>query len=149
MGAGRPLAVRAVIKGDQPGALDPAQVASMYQRVGGTAWFVALVERFYEAVADDPVLRPLYPDEDLAAAREHLAGFLVQYWGGPMTYSEQRGHPRLRMRHVPFAIGPVERDAWYGHMAAAVTAGGLSPDDQAAFLTYFAMAADSLVNRPS
>jgi hemoglobin len=146
---GRRLPVRAVIKGEQPGKLDPTQVASMYERVGGDRWFVALVDRFYDGVAADPVLRPLYPDQDLSAARQHLAGFLIQYWGGPMTYSEQRGHPRLRMRHVPFAIGSVERDAWYGHMASAVAGGGLSEADQGAFLTYFAMAADSLVNRPA
>ena len=146
--AGRRLAVRAVAKGDQPGGLDPARIASMYERVGGRPWFVALVDRFYDGVATDPVLRPLYPDQDLTAARDHLTGFLIQYWGGPMTYSEQRGHPRLRMRHVPFAIGAAERDAWYGHMAAAVAAGGLTDDDREAFLTYFAMASDSLVNRP-
>jgi hemoglobin len=145
---GRRLAVRGVIKGEQPGALDPAQVASMYERVGGHAWFEALVDRFYDAVAVDPVLRPIYPDEDLTAARAHLCGFLVQYWGGPMTYSEERGHPRLRMRHARFAIGSAERDAWYGHMAAAVAAGGLSASDEAAFLAYFAMSADALVNQP-
>ncbi len=146
-GVGRQFAVRAVAKGPQTGGLDPAQVASMYARVGGEAWFVALVERFYAGVAIDPVLRPLYPD-DLSEARAHLAGFLVQYWGGPMTYSEQRGHPRLRMRHVRFAIGLAERDAWFGHMAAAVAAGGLEPDDEAAFLNYFDMAATSLINQP-
>ena len=101
----RRLAVRAVIKGEQPGALDPAQVASMYERVGGRDWFVALVDRFYDEVERDPVLQPLYAGRDLTEARAHLTGFLVQYWGGPMTYSEERGHPRLRMRHVPFAIG--------------------------------------------
>ncbi len=139
--------MRAVIKGEQPGALDPARVASMYERVGGRDWFVALVDRFYDEVERDPVLQPLYAGRDLTDARAHLAGFLVQYWGGPMTYSQERGHPRLRMRHVPFAIGTAERDAWFGHMAAAVGAGGLSADDETAFLSYFAMAADSLVNR--
>jgi hemoglobin len=126
--------------------LDPAQVASMYERVGGRPWFVALVGRFYATVEVDPVLRPLYPD-DLTDPREHLTGFLVQYWGGPTTYSEERGHPRLRMRHARFAIGGPERDAWYRAMAAAVVAGGLAPDDEAAFLTYFDMAATSLVNQ--
>jgi hemoglobin len=142
----RRLAVRAVIKGEQPGSLEPGQVASMYERVGGQDWFVDLVDRFYDQVERDPVLQPLYAGRDLTAARSHLAGFLVQYWGGPMTYSEARGHPRLRMRHVPFAIGPAERDAWYAHMAGAVAAGGLGADDEAAFLTYFAMAADAMVN---
>ena len=93
----------------------------MYERVGGTAWFEELVARFYDGVETDPVLRPLYPGDDLTDAREHLCGFLVQYWGGPTTYSEERGHPRLRMRHMPFVIGEAERDAWYRHMAAAVT----------------------------
>ncbi len=143
---GRHLAVRAVIKGEQAGSLEPAQVASMYERVGGQPWFVALVDRFYDQVEQDPVLQPLYADRDLVDARAHLAGFLVQYWGGPMTYSEQRGHPRLRMRHVPLAIGQAERDAWYAHMAAAVEGGGLSAEDETAFLTYFAMAADAMVN---
>ena len=118
----------------------------MFERVGGYAWFEALVGRFYAAVGADPVLRPLYPD-DLGPARDHLTGFLVQYWGGPSTYSEQRGHPRLRMRHARFAIGPAERDAWYAAMAAAVAGGGLAPDDETAFLTYFDMAATSLVNQ--
>ena len=100
---------------------------SMYERVGGTLWFEALTARFYRSVAADPVLRPLYPadPEGLAGAREHLCGFLVQYWGGPATYSAERGHPRLRMRHAPFAIGVTERDAWYRHMADAVGEGGL------------------------
>jgi hemoglobin len=146
-GVGRQFAVRAVAKGPQVGGLDPAQVTSMYGRVSGQAWFVALVDRFYAGVEADPVLRPLYPD-DLTDSKAHLAGFLVQYWGGPMTYSEQRGHPRLRMRHVRFAIGPAERDAWYRHMAAAVAGGGLEPDDEAAFLSYFDMAATSLINQP-
>ena len=117
----------------------------MYERVGGAAWFEALVARFYDAVAADPVLRPIYPD-DLAPAREHLCGFLVQYWGGPTDYSDARGHPRLRMRHVNFSIGATERDAWFAHMAAAVRAGGLSPDDEHEMLTYFASAATHLTN---
>jgi hemoglobin len=120
---------------------------TLYDVVGGAEWFESLVQRFYDGVAVDPVLRPLYP-EDLAGARAHLAGFLVQYWGGPATYSEQRGHPRLRMRHAPFTIGPAERDAWYGHMAVAVRAGGLDPAVEAEVLAYFEMAAQHLVNRP-
>jgi len=118
----------------------------MYERVGG-AWFDALTERFYAAVAADPVLRPLYSD-DLTAARDHLRGFLIQYWGGPADYSAARGHPRLRMRHMRFAIGLAERDAWYRHMAAAVKAGGLPPDDELEMLRYFAGAATQLTNRP-
>ena len=118
----------------------------MYERVGGSAWFEALTTRFYDAVAADPVLRPIYPD-DLVAARERLCGFLVQYWGGPGDYSAQRGHPRLRMRHMGFAIGAAERDAWFGHMSDAVRAGGLDPADELEMLTYFAGAAAHLVNR--
>jgi hemoglobin len=120
---------------------------TVYERVGGDAWFVDLVERFYAGVAADPVLRPLYP-EDLTDAKAHLAGFLVQYWGGPSAYSEQRGHPRLRQRHFPFAIGPIERDAWYRHMLVSLGAGGLSESDEAQMAAYFEMAASHLVNRP-
>jgi len=118
----------------------------MYERVGGHRWFEALVERFYAAVEADPVLRPLYPD-DLGPARAHLTGFLVQYWGGPTTYSEERGHPRLRMRHARFAIGQAERDAWFRAMSSAVRAAGLAVVDEEAFLTYFDLAATSLVNQ--
>ena len=120
---------------------------TMYERVGGSAWFEALTTRFYDAVAADPVLRPIYPD-DLAGARERLCGFLVQYWGGPTDYSDRRGHPRLRMRHAPFSIGTAERDAWFAHMSAAVKAGGLEPADEAEMLEYFSMAATHLLNRP-
>ena len=117
----------------------------MYERVGGEEFFVTLVERFYLGVAGDPVLRPLYPD-DLSEARAHLAAFLVQYWGGPATYSEARGHPRLRMRHAPFVIGPLERDAWLRHMDAALRAAALPEQDEAEFRSYFEMAARSLMN---
>jgi hemoglobin len=119
----------------------------MYARVGGAAWFDDLATRFYDGVAGDPILRPLYPD-DLVPGREHLRDFLIQYWGGPTTYSDTRGHPRLRMRHAPFVIGAAERDAWFTHMAAAVRAGGLSEDDETEMLTYFANAAAHLVNQP-
>jgi hemoglobin len=139
------IPVRAVVRDAAP-QLDPAQVATMYERVGGRPWFEGLVGRFYAAVEVDPVLRPLYPD-DLGPAREHLVGFLVQYWGGPTTYSDERGHPRLRMRHARFAIGEPERDAWYRAMAAAVRGAELAPEDESAFLGYFEMAATSLVNQ--
>jgi hemoglobin len=131
---------------------DPASGAAgevtstLYERVGGAAWFEALTARFYTAVADDPVLRPVYPD-DLAGAQDRLCGFLIQYWGGPADYSSKRGHPRLRMRHMPFAIGLPEREAWYRHMAAAVKAGGLSEHDEVAMLRYFAGTSLQLVNR--
>ena len=118
---------------------------TLYDRVGGQAWFDALVDRFYAGVAADPLLRPMYPD-DLAEPKAHLAGFLAQYWGGPPEYSMVRGHPRLRMRHIPFVIGQEQRDAWFSHMDAAVRAGGLDPDDEAAVLGYFSSAADAMIN---
>ena len=95
--------------------------ASVYEAVGGGAFFVELVDAFYAGVAADPLLRPLYPN-DLTDSRRHLAGFLQQYWGGPTTYSDERGHPRLRMRHAPFVIGEAERDAWLRHMLGALDA---------------------------
>src|SRR5580692_10988008 len=93
---------------------------TFYEAVGGEETFTRLVSRFYQEVAADPVLRPVYPTEDLGPAEEHLRLFLMQYWGGPPTYNELRGHPRLRMRHVRFVIGPAERDAWLRHMSEAV-----------------------------
>ncbi len=123
--------------------------ASLYALVGGDPWFHDLVDRFYAGVETDPILRPLYPPGDLVEARAHLQGFLVQYWGGPQTYSEERGHPRLRMRHGSFAIGPAERDAWFNHMRAAVVAGGLPPEVEEQVLAYFEQAAIHLVNQPS
>ena len=123
------------------------RVTTLYDRVGGDEFFTALVGRFYDAVAADPVLRPLYPD-DLGDARRNLAGFLSQYWGGPPFYSSRRGHPRLRMRHQPFAIGEAERAAWLTHMVASVRAAGLPEEDEAAMLDYFERSAAFLVNRP-
>jgi hemoglobin len=114
--------------------------------VGGEETFHRLVHRFYAGVADDPVLRPLYPEPDLAGAEERLRMFLVQYWGGPRTYSEQRGHPRLRMRHVPFRIGLAEREAWLRHMRDAVDSLGLPPDAETLLWDYLVMAANSMVN---
>ena len=121
---------------------------SLYERVGGEPTFRRLVDRFYDGVALDPVLRPLYPDEDLSAARERLALFLSQYWGGPTTYSDQRGHPRLRMRHAPWVIGERERDAWLGHMRAALDALDLPPAEHAAVWEHLERAAHTLVNAP-
>ena len=117
----------------------------MYEVVGGQAFFDALARRFYERVAADPVLRPLYPD-DLEPGERHLALFLGQYWGGPTTYSDARGHPRLRMRHAPFRIGAAERDAWYDAMAASVRDAGLDAEIEGRLLAYFEMAAGHLVN---
>ena len=122
--------------------------STMYERVGGDAFFETLTHRFYDAVATDADLAPLYPGDPEAfeAARRHLCAFLIQFWGGPGTYSEQRGHPRLRMRHHPFAIGPAERDAWVRHMTAAVRAAGLSGLDEVQMLTYFESAATAMIN---
>jgi hemoglobin len=129
---------------------DPEQV--LFERVDGVGFFTRLVDRFYDGVVDDPVLAPLYPPDDLDGARERLTLFLVQYWGGPTTYSDERGHPRLRMRHAPFAIGEAQRDAWLRHMSAAVEqmrlSGELSDADAARMLDYFAMAAQQMVNAP-
>jgi hemoglobin len=118
----------------------------LYDRVGGEPYFFALVDRFYAGVEQDPVLRPLYPD-DLGPGKRHLAQFLVQYWGGPATYSQQRGHPRLRLRHLPFPIGRAERDAWMRHMRAAVDSSDAAPADRETLLAYFESAATSLLNR--
>lgn len=120
---------------------------TLYDRVGGRAWFEALVTRFYDGVAHDRVLRPLYPD-DLTGPRQRLTGFLVQYWGGPADYSAQRGHPRLRMRHLRFPIGAAERNAWYQLMGDAVLAGQAAPDDEADLLVYFANTTGLLTNQP-
>ncbi len=124
---------------------------ALFDRVDGEQFFVDLVDRFYQGVAGDPLLRPLYPD-DLSESRRHLALFLMQYWGGPSTYSGERGHPRLRMRHMPFVIGPAERDAWLRHMNGAVDqmmeTKDLATSDAEELRAYFAMAAHSLVNAP-
>ncbi len=119
---------------------------TVYEAVGGTPWFVELIDRFYDAVQTDLLLRPMYPD-DLTESRDHMVLFLQQYWGGPGTYSEQRGHPRLRMRHAPFIITNAERDAWLKHMLAAVRAGGLEPELEERMVDYFEMAATHMINR--
>ena len=119
---------------------------SFYDAVGGEETFRRLVHLFYQGVAGDPELRRVYPAKDLGPAEEHLRLFLMQYWGGPATYSEQRGHPRLRMRHVRFAIGEAERDAWLRHMRAALDEIGLDEEHDAQLWDYLVMAAHSLVN---
>lgn len=121
--------------------------STLYQRVGKEPFFVKLVDKFYEGVENDPILRPLYP-EDLGPGKAHLAGFLSQYWGGPPNYSMERGHPALRMRHAPFAIAQPERDAWVTHMAEAVGDSDASPQDKILMLAYFADAGTFLINRP-
>jgi hemoglobin len=122
---------------------------SVYELAGGEPTFRLLVQRFYTAVASDPLLRTVYPDEDLSGATERLTLFLIQYWGGPQSYSEQRGHPRLRMRHQPFAIGQAERDAWLGHMTAAIESLDLAPAVRKALLDYFETASTAMINRPA
>lgn len=126
-----------------------AEKVTFYEAVGGEETFHRLVHRFYQGVADDPDLRALYPEEDLGPAEERLRLFLIQYWGGPNTYSMRRGHPRLRMRHVPFVIGAAERDAWLRHMRVAVDDLGLPEDLEKQLWAYFTMAAQSMVNAPT
>lgn len=124
-----------------------ADAGSVFEAAGGMAFFEALAARFYEGVAADPVLRAVYPEEDLAGAAHRLGLFLAQYWGGPTTYSEERGHPRLRMRHVPFAIGPDERDAWVARMREAVESLAPPADVAEQLERYFDMAAEAMRNR--
>jgi hemoglobin len=120
---------------------------SLYDAVGGMAFFERLVDRFYEGVATDPVLLPLYREApDLAGPRHRLTLFLAQYWGGPTTYSEERGHPRLRMRHMPFVVGPAERDHWLTHMRAAVEETAPTPAIGARLMEYFTTAAEHMRN---
>jgi hemoglobin len=119
---------------------------AFYQRAGGEPMFRALVRRFYEGVATDPLLRPLYPEEDLGPAEERLTLFLIQYWGGPGTYREQRGHPRLRMRHAPFRVDALARDRWLHHMRAAVDEAGLAPAERKELWEYLERAAQFMVN---
>jgi hemoglobin len=105
-----------------------------------------MVQRFYARVGSDPLLRAVYPEADLSGATERLTLFLIQYWGGPSTYSDQRGHPRLRLRHQPFVIGQAERDAWLGHMTAAVDSLDLAPGVRKALLDYFEVASTAMIN---
>lgn len=123
----------------------PAEV-TVFDAVGGMPFFQALVDRFYDGVETDEVLRPVYPAE-LGPSRRHLALFLAQYWGGPPEYDEQRGHPQLRLRHVPFAIGPVERDRWLLHMRAAIESLDPPADLAVALHDYFDVAAEAMRNR--
>ena len=117
----------------------------MYDAVGGDDYFFSLVDDFYDAVAADPLLRPSYPD-DLTDSKRWLALFLIQYWGGPTTYDEHRGHPRLRMRHAPFVIGMAERNAWLEHMTAAVEGSDAPAEAKRLFGQYFDQASLAMIN---
>lgn len=123
----------------------PGDASSLFARVGGTPFFEQMARRFYEGVARDPLLAPMYPAE-MSGAERRLALFLQQYWGGPQTYNEERGHPRLRMRHARFVVDEAAKTAWLTHMASAVEAAELDPADAKLFTDYFAMAAEHLLN---
>ena len=124
-----------------------AAMGSFYEKIGGHPTFERLVRIFYDGIRTDEVLLPMYPEQpDLEGAIQRLTGFLEQYWGGPGTYSEQRGHPRLRARHIPFTVNPDARDRWLFHMRAAVDALQLSPLDDATLWDYLDRAAHAMVN---
>ncbi len=121
---------------------------TFYERVGGSETFAELVSQFYARVAVDPILRPMYPDSDLKGAAERLQMFLEQYWGGPTTYSDERGHPRLRMRHAGFHIASPQRDAWLACMNAAINGLEIDRSLKIELAAYIEMAAQSMVNQP-
>jgi hemoglobin len=120
--------------------------STFYDEIGGEATITRIVAAFYRGVADDEVLRPLYPEDDLGPAEERFRLFLMQYWGGPTTYSDRRGHPRLRMRHAPFAVTPVAKDHWLACFRAALDDAALSPEQDAQFWDYVTHAAQFMVN---
>ena len=126
--------------------MTPGQPQSFYDQVGGQETFRKLVHEFYRGVAQDPDLRAMYPEEDLGPAEDRLRMFLEQYWGGPTTYSDERGHPRLRMRHGPFKVTPLQRDRWLTHMMAAVDTLELPPANELLLRDYLERAAHSMVN---
>ena len=119
---------------------------TFYEEIGGYETLQTIVHRFYEGVATDEVLRPLYPEEDLGPAEERFLLFLVQYWGGPTTYSDTRGHPRLRMRHAPFKVDPAAKDHWLTHFRAGLDAADLTPEQDQQFWDYVTHAAQFMVN---
>lgn len=123
-------------------------MSAFYEQVGGEKFFANLVSQFYAVVATDPILRPMYPDDDMEGAAERLHWFLSQYWGGPSTYQENRGHPRLRMRHAQFAITTEARDAWLNAMNKAVDGVEIDAALKGELWSYLEMAANSLVNQP-
>lgn len=119
---------------------------TIYEAVGGEPFFVTLVERFYQGVENDPLLKPLYPADDMDGARRRLHLFLMQYFGGPATYIQERGHPRLRMRHLPFTVGEAERDAWVKHMRVSLESADAPLEVKDAMLAYFESTATFLRN---
>lgn len=125
---------------------DPSTEATFYDEIGGLPTIRKIVDRFYEGVATDELLQPMYPEEDLSPAAERLTLFLTQYWGGPTTYSDTRGHPRLRMRHAPYAVTPAARDHWLRHFRAGLDAADLPPEQDARFWEYVTHAAQFMVN---
>lgn len=127
----------------QPG---PGMSTTPYDDFGGEQFFVDLVADFYRGVATDPLLRPMYPEADLGPAEERLRLFLMQYWGGPRTYSEQRGHPRLRMRHAPYPVDDAAKEAWLHHMRDALDARGLDRELDLEMWAYLTNAAEAMVN---
>jgi hemoglobin len=130
------------------GSTPEAPEQTFYEAVGGEETFRRLVHRFYQGVAEDPQLRPMYPEEDLGPAEERLTLFLMQYWGGPRTYSERRGHPRLRMRHVPFKVDRAAHDAWLRHMRTALDELTLPEEYERQLWAYLTYAAASMINSP-
>jgi len=123
-------------------------MSNFYEQVGGEAFFADLTSQFYAVVATDPILRPMYPDEDMKGAAQRLQWFLSQYWGGPTTYQENRGHPRLRMRQSQFTIGTAARDAWLRAMKTAVDGVEIKEDLKEQLWDYLELAADAMVNQP-
>ncbi len=123
-------------------------MSTFYDEIGGMATVSTIVDTFYAGVAEDDLLRPMYPEEDLGPAAERLTLFLAQYWGGPHTYSETRGHPRLRMRHMPYSIDTAARDRWLAHFASGLAAADLTEEQRAQFWAYVTHAATFLMNTP-
>jgi len=123
-------------------------MSNFYEQVGGEKFFADLVSQFYAVVPTDPILRPMYPEHDLQGAAQRLQWFLEQYWGGPDTYQENRGHPRLRMRHAQFPINSAARDAWLNAMRTAINGVEINEELKTQLWTYCEMAANSMVNQP-
>jgi hemoglobin len=125
---------------------DDGATTTFYDEIGGEETITRIVAAFYRGVAGDPYLRALYPEEDLGPAEERFRLFLIQYWGGPTTYSERRGHPRLRMRHAPYAVTPKAKEHWLRHFRAGLDEVALPPDQDAQFWDYITQAAQFMVN---